>query len=88
MKTVIFVLAYLIFARFLGRLLDGIDRIISARMQRRKGPPLLQPFYDLGKLFSKQMIAVNNVQMLLNLSYLVFLAIAGSMLFAGKDILM
>ena len=72
------VAAYLILAPFLGGLLDGIDRIISARMQRRKGPPLLQPFYDLKKLFSKQMIAVNNVQMLLNLSYLVFLAVAGA----------
>lgn len=49
---------------------------------------MLQPFYDLKKLFSKQMIAVNSVQMLLNLSYLVFLAVAGSMLFAGADILM
>lgn len=88
MKTVIFVLAYLIFAPFLGGLLDGIDRIISARMQRRKEPSLLQPFYDLGKLFSKEMIAVNNVQLLLNLSYLVILMIAGSMLFAGADLLM
>ena len=88
MKTVIFVLAYLIAAPFLGGLLDGLDRIISARMQRRKGPGLLQPFYDLGKLFSKEMIAVNNVQLLLNLSYLVILMIAGSMLFAGADLLM
>ena len=34
------------------------------------------------------MLAVNSVQMLLNLSYLVFLAVAGAMLFAGADILM
>ena len=38
MKPVIFVLAYLILAPFVGALLDGIDRIVSARMQRRKGP--------------------------------------------------
>ena len=88
MRPVIFVLAYPIFAPFVGALLDGIDRIISARMQRRKGPSILQPFYDLGKLFSKEMIAVNNVQLLLNLSYLVILMIAGSMLFAGADLLM
>ncbi|HIZ80871.1 MAG TPA: NADH-quinone oxidoreductase subunit H [Candidatus Mediterraneibacter pullistercoris] len=88
MVKVVFVLAYLILAPFLGCLLDGIDRIISARMQRRKGPGLLQPFYDLGKLFSKEMIAVNNVQLLLNLSYLVILMIAGCMLFAGADLLM
>ena len=84
---VVIVLAYLILAPFIGGLLDGLDRIISARMQRRKGPSILQPFYDLGKLFSKQLIAVNNVQLLLNLSYLVILMIAGAMLFAGADLL-
>ena len=66
--NVCFVIAYLLFAPLLGGLLDGTDRIISARMQRRKGPSILQPFYDLGKLFSKELIAVNNVQFLLNLS--------------------
>ena len=85
---VISVVLCLLLAPLAGGLLDGLDRIIAARMQGRKGPPLLQPFYDLAKLFSKQMIAVNSVQMLLNLSYLIFLAIAGSMLFAGADILM
>lgn len=88
MVKVIFVLVYLIFAPFLGALLDGVDRIISARMQRRKGPKLLQPFYDLGKLFSKERIGVNDVQLFLNMSYLVILMIAGSMLFAGADLLM
>ena len=88
MVKIVFVLAYLILAPFLGALLDGVDRIISARMQRRKGPSLLQPFYDLGKLFSKEMIAGNNVQLLLNLSYLVILMIAGCMLFYGADLLM
>lgn len=88
MVKIVFVLAYLILAPFLGALLDGVDRIISARMQRRKGPSLLQPYYDLGKLFSKEMIAVNNVQLLLNLSYLVILMIAGCMLFYGADLLM
>lgn len=81
---VVSVVLYLVLAPFVGALLDGFDRIISARMQGRKGPPLLQPFYDLIKLFSKQMIAVNSVQMLLNLSYLVFLAVAGAMLFARR----
>lgn len=88
MVKVIVVLAYLVLAPFLGALLDGVDRIMSARMQRRKGPKLLQPFYDLGKLFSKEKIGVNNVQLFLNMSYLVILMIAGSMLFAGADLLM
>ncbi len=88
MMRVLSVLLFLVLAPLVGALLDGIDRIISARMQGRQGPPLLQPFYDLAKLFSKQMVAVNSVQMLLNLSYLFFLAVAGAMLFAGADILM
>lgn len=88
MKRVLFVVAYLLLAPFLGALMDSFDRIVSARMQKRKGPSVWQPFYDLRKLFAKQMIAVNNVQLLLNLSYLVFIVIAGAMLFAGADILM
>ena len=88
MIQVVSVVGYLVLAPFLGALLDGADRIVSARMQGRKGPPLLQPFYDLAKLFSKQMLAVNNAQLFLNLIYLVFLAVAGCMLFAGADILM
>ncbi|MGI6007109.1 MAG: respiratory chain complex I subunit 1 family protein [Ruminococcus sp.] len=88
MTQVIMIIAYLILAPLLGGLLDGADRVISARMQGRVGPPLLQPFYDLRKLFAKEMLAVNAVQLVLNLSYLVFLAIAGAMLFGGADILM
>ena len=88
MKAVVFVVGYLILAPFVGAVLDGADRVITARMQGRRGPSVLQPFYDLSKLFSKQMIAVNNVQLLLNLSYLVFIVIAGSILFGGADILM
>lgn len=88
MSRTISLILYLILAPFIGALLDGVDRKITARMQGRKGPSLFQPFYDLVKLFSKQMIAVNSVQLLLNCSYLVFLAIAGGMVFFGTDILM
>ncbi|RLE95586.1 MAG: hypothetical protein DRJ96_08315 [Thermoprotei archaeon] len=35
---------------------EGVDRKLRARMQGRVGPPLLQPFYDLVKLFSKDRI--------------------------------
>ncbi|MEM1587032.1 MAG: complex I subunit 1 family protein [Candidatus Bathyarchaeia archaeon] len=37
-------------------LFEGIDRKIHARMQKRIGPPVTQPFYDLIKLFSKERI--------------------------------
>lgn len=88
MTRILSLILYLILAPFVGAFLDGIDRKITARMQGRKGPPIWQPFYDLFKLFSKQMIAVNSVQLLLNCSYLIFLAVAGGMVFFGTDILM
>ncbi|MEM2456833.1 MAG: NADH-quinone oxidoreductase subunit H, partial [Candidatus Bathyarchaeia archaeon] len=37
-------------------LFEGLDRKLHARMQKRIGPPLTQPFYDLIKLFSKERI--------------------------------
>ncbi len=55
-------LAYiLIFPGFLfcflsGMLLCGIDRKLVARMQKRVGPPILQPFYDFFKLLGKETI--------------------------------
>lgn len=36
-----------------GLLLKGLDRILAARLQRRVGPPLLQPFFDILKLMRK-----------------------------------
>ena len=49
----------LIFPGFLfcfitGMLLCGIDRKIVAKMQKRVGPPVLQPFYDFFKLCGKE----------------------------------
>ncbi|WP_297487497.1 respiratory chain complex I subunit 1 family protein [Thermococcus sp.] len=35
---------------------EGIDRKLVARMQRRIGPPILQPLYDFFKLASKETI--------------------------------
>jgi NADH-quinone oxidoreductase subunit H len=40
----------LLFVGITGGLLSWFDRKISARVQFRKGPPLLQPFYDFFKL--------------------------------------
>jgi NADH-quinone oxidoreductase subunit H len=40
----------LLFAGVAGGLLSWFDRKITARIQFRKGPPLLQPFYDFFKL--------------------------------------
>ena len=85
---IVLVIAYILFAPILGGLLEGIDRKISARMQRRVGPPLFQPFYDVIKLFSKQVIIVSRSQMFFLLSYMVLMVVTGVLFFAGTDILM
>ena len=84
----IIVVAYIVLAPLVGGLLDGVDRKISARMQRRVGPPLLQPFYDVIKLFNKQVIIVSRSQMFFLLSYMILIIVTGMMFFAGTDILM
>lgn len=43
-----------LFALVLGLFLKGLDRKVEARLQRRIGPPLVQPFIDFAKLCTKQ----------------------------------
>lgn len=81
-------LLYLLLAPILGGLLSGCDRIISARMQRRKGPPLLQPFYDFLKLWGKQPIAVNKTEGFYIFGFLLFVLLTGTIFFAQGDILL
>ncbi|HDS63921.1 MAG TPA: NADH-quinone oxidoreductase subunit H, partial [Methanofollis liminatans] len=81
-------IVYLILAPVLGGLIAGIDRKITARMQGRVGPPLLQPFYDVAKLFEKEDVTVTPSQNFYILSYLVFMAVTGALFFAGEDLLL
>lgn len=82
------VIAYLIFAPILGCLLAGIDRKISARMQGRVGPPLLQPYYDMAKLMEKEPMTVNKVQDFYVGCFLFFIIVTGCFFFAGLDLLL
>ena len=79
---------FLILAPIVGGLIAGIDRIITARMQGRVGPPLLQPFYDVGKLFEKERAVVTTAQNFYVLAYLIFIAVSGALFFAGGDLLL
>jgi ech hydrogenase subunit B len=72
----------------LGGLLAGFDRILTARMQSRKGPPILQPFYDVGKLFMKRGVLVNNFQNFYVVCFLAFMALTGALFYAGGDLLL
>ncbi len=78
----------IIAAPIVGGLLTGIDRKITARMQNRFGPPLLQPFYDFFKLLGKQGIAVNQTQMVYVMGHLFFAVGAFIMLVLKQDLLM
>jgi formate hydrogenlyase subunit 4 len=79
---------YILLGPFVGGLIAGLDRIITARMQGRKGPPLLQPFYDVGKLLQKQTIVVNRLQLPFIFCHLLFAAFTGFLFFEGSDILL
>ncbi|MCR5581986.1 MAG: NADH-quinone oxidoreductase subunit H [Pseudobutyrivibrio sp.] len=79
---------YLLFAPLIIGLLDGFDRKVSARMQGRRGPSVLQPFYDLKKLFEKEFLTANKAQLFMIRSYLFFIVLSGIIFFAGFDILL
>ena len=46
----------LLFCVVFGVIMAGIDRKLVARMQRRVGPPILQPWYDFVKCCAKETI--------------------------------
>ena len=49
-----------IFTMLVGLFLSGLDRKVVARMQRRRGPKITQPFYDFVKLLGKDTIVPRN----------------------------
>ncbi len=81
-------IAFAVLAPIIGCLLAGVDRVLSARMQGRVGPPLLQPYYDVRKLFEKEGVTVNGVQDAYVICALVFAVIAGGIFFSGGNLLM
>ena len=86
--TVCKVVLYILLAPILGGLMEGLDRVVSARMQGRQGPPLMQPFYDVYKLLSKQTTVVNSIQILFVIAYLIFTIFTGALFFGGGDMLL
>ena len=91
MGIVSFIVATVLFAvlaPFVGCLLAGLDRKISARMQGRVGPPLLQPYYDVRKLLGKEHVSVNSSESVYVICALVFTVIAGGVFFSGGNFLL
>ena len=79
---------FAIVAPIIGCLLAGIDRVLSARMQGRVGPPLLQPYYDVRKLMAKEKVTVNSVQDAYVICAFIFACLAGGIFFTGGNLLM
>lgn len=88
LKSIIYALLYLLLAPIVGGLLSGLDRKLTARMQGRVGPPILQSFYDVRKLLNKEILLINNMQYLFAWCFVVFVAFTGALAFAGVNILM
>ena len=87
-STLVATIAFIVVAPVVGCLLAGLDRIISARMQGRVGPPLLQPYYDVRKLIEKDDVSVSGVDGVYMTCALVFTAFAGGIFFSGGNLLM
>ena len=86
--TLVGTLLFAVLGPVVGCLLSGLDRIVSARMQGRVGPPLLQPYYDVRKLFEKERASVNAVERVYVGAALLFAVLAGGIFFSGGNLLM
>ncbi len=59
----------------LAPLLTGLVRRVKARLLRRRGPPLLQPYRDLWRLLCKEVVLAENASWLFRATpYLIFAA--------------
>ena len=88
LQTLLGIVLFAIAGPVVGCLLAGLDRKITARMQGRVGPPLLQPYYDVRKLIEKDDVSVNTVEGTYITFALVLTVIGGGVFFAGGNFLM
>lgn len=88
MEYVILGIIGVIIAPVLGGLVSGLDRIITAKFQSRVGPPLLQPFYDVGKLLAKERVETNMWIAVCSWIYLIAAATSVFLFFAQSDLLL
>ena len=57
-------------------------------MQARQGPPLLQPFFDVAKLWSKERLVVRRSQNFYIVFFFVLTVFTGALFFCGSDLLL
>ncbi len=78
----------IVLAPVIGGLVYGFERVVKARMQRRIGPPLLQPFYDFLKLADKRKMIVHSAHAFLGIMHFVSLWFALGVLLLGGDLIL
>ena len=65
--------AEMLLVLLLAPLLTGLVRKVKARMLRRQGPPLIQPYRDLARLMRKEVVLADNASWLFRaIPYLIF----------------
>ncbi|UFS70416.1 NADH-quinone oxidoreductase subunit H [Geomonas sp. RF6] len=88
MENVVAIALALFLSPIVGGVVAGIDRKITARLQGRYGPPILQPFYDVMKLIGKESMIVNLWQILCAYVYLVAAILTVVLLALQSDLLL
>ncbi|HSK14039.1 MAG TPA: NADH-quinone oxidoreductase subunit H [Phnomibacter sp.] len=88
MSNTFIAIVLIVLAPLLGGLLYGFERIIKARMQRRLGPPLLQPFFDFLKLADKRKMVVHSAHAFLGIMHFISLWFALAILLLGGDLIL
>ncbi len=86
--SLIVALILLLLSPLAGGFVTGVDRRLTAWLQSRYGPPLLQPFYDVLKLLGKAPMIVNSWQVLCAYIYLASAIIALFIFFLQGDLLL
>jgi ech hydrogenase subunit B len=82
------VIAGLAAGPLLGGVISGLDRILTARLQARIGPPVWQPYFDVFKLFGKEKMVVNVWQAFCAYCYVAASSIALVLFFLQSDLLL
>ena len=76
-----------IVAPLIGGLLRGIDRKLTAHMQGRIGPPIIQPFYDIIKLFGKKPMVAGGAQLAFAYAFIALIVTAVVFFALRQDLL-
>lgn len=88
LNGVLTVVAVIVLGPLVGGFLFGVDRKLTARLQGRYGPPIMQPFYDFIKLWSKNRIVSSQSQIMYVIGYLFFTVSALCLFALQQDMLM